>query len=100
MANKTTESELGFLSTLVTELYKRKAERIVYDIDDGMDATIAVDHKFLQAMAKWITDNGVFAAPDADNEASPLANRLKEIQEKSGRRVIDFKAEAQERGQG
>lgn len=100
MTNKTTESELGFLSKLVTQLYTRKAEAIVAHLDGGMDADIAIDHRVLQAMGKWILDNGVYAAPDSTNEDSPLKARLREIQEKSGRKVLDFRQEAADRGQG
>ena len=100
MAKRTTESDVGFLSTLVTELYKRKAQRIIEQLDDGMDASIAIDYKFLQAMGKWVLDNGVYAAPDTETEDSPLRARLEAIRAKSGKTVVDFKKEAAERGQG
>jgi len=100
MAKRTTEGELGFLSKLVTELYQRKAEAILRNIDGGMDADMAIDHRVVQSIAKWVLDNGVYAAPDSEDSTSPLAARLKEIQEKSGKRVLDFKAEARERGLG
>ena len=100
MAKRTTESELGFLSTLVTELYKRKAEAILSNIEDGMDADMAIDHRVVQSIAKWVLDNGIYAAPDSEDGTSPLAARLQEIQQKSGKRVLDFKKEASERGIG
>ena len=100
MGQRTTESEVGFLSKLVTILYTKKAEDIVKNIEDGMDVDMAVDHRVLQAMGKWVLDNGVFAAPDSQDTESPLQARLKEIQARSGKRVLDFKKEAKERGQG
>jgi len=101
MAERTTEKEVGFLSKLVTILYTRKAEAIIKAIDEeGVDAYAAIDHRVLQAMGKWCLDNGVFAAPDASDENSPLQARLKEIRDKSQNRVLDFKKEATERGIG
>lgn len=100
MAQRTTESELGFLSKLVTQLYTRKAQAVLDNLEEGMDADMAIDHRVLQAMGKWVLDNGVFAAPDATDSESPLQARLKAIQEKSGKKVLDFKAESKERGIG
>lgn len=100
MSTRTTETELGFLGKLVTQLYQRKAEAILSNIEEGMDADIAIDHRVLQAMGKWVLDNGVFAAPDADVAGSPLQTRLEEIQRKSGKKVINFRDEAKERGIG
>jgi len=100
MAERTTETEVGFLSKLVTQLYTRKAEAILKNIEEGMDPDMAIDHRVLQAMGKWVLDNGVFAAPDAQDSNSPLQARLKEIQERSGKKVLDFKKEAGERGLG
>ena len=100
MAQRTTESELGFLSKLVTQLYTRKAQAVLDNLEEGMDADMAIDHRVLQAMGKWVLDNGVFAAPDSTDEDSPLRSKLKEIQERSGKKVVDFKAEASERGIG
>lgn len=100
MAGRTTETEVGFLSKLVTQLYTRKAEAVLKNIEEGMDADMAIDHRVLQAMGKWVLDNGVFAAPDSADDESPLQARLKEIQAKSGKRVIDFKKESSERGIG
>jgi len=54
MGQRTTESEVGFLSKLVTILYTKKAEAIVKSIEDGMDVDMAVDHRVLQAMGKWV----------------------------------------------
>jgi|GEM_PF-5003980 len=75
MGQRTTESEVGFLSKLVTILYTKKAEAIVKNIEDGMDVDMAVDHRVLQAMGKWVLDNGVFAAPDSQDTESPLQAR-------------------------
>ena len=100
MAQRTTESELGFLSKLVTQLYTRKAQAVLDNLEEGMDADMAIDHRVLQAMGKWVLDNGVFAAPDSTDEDSPLRSKLKEIQERSGKKVVDFKTEAAERGIG
>lgn len=100
MANKTTESELGFLGKLVTQLYTKKAEKMLEEIEEGMDPNVAVDVRAVQSIAKWVLDNGIYAAPDADDEASPLAARLQEIRDRSKGRVIDFKKEASDRGQG
>lgn len=100
MAKRTTESEVGFLSQLVTKLYVRKAEAILNNLEEGMDADLAIDHRVLQAMGKWVLDNGIFAAPDVTDTESPLHARLRDIQERSGKRVIDFKKEAGDRGIG
>lgn len=100
MTERTTEKEVGFLSKLVTILYTRKAEAILAHLDSDLNADDVIDHRVLQAMGKWCLDNGVFAAPDASSEESPLQARLKAIQEKSGKRVLDFKKEAKERGVG
>lgn len=99
MKQRTTESELGFLGKLVTQLYIKKAEAILGHIADGMNADDAIDHRAVQAISKWVTDNGVYAVPDAEDENSPLAARLAEIQKKRGRgKVINFKEEAEEEG--
>lgn len=100
MAGRTTETEVGFLSKLVSTLWIKKAEAILANIEDGMDTDMAIDHRVIQAMGKWVLDNGVFAAPDATDSESPLQARLKAIQEKSGKKVLDFKAESKERGIG
>lgn len=99
-ANRTTETEVGLLSKLVTELYTRKAQRMLDCIEEGMDADLAIDTRAVQAIAKWVLDNGIYASPDANDEESPLAARLNQIKAKSGSRVLDFKKEAGERGQG
>lgn len=101
MSNKrTTESEVGFLSKLVSTLYIRKAEAILRRIDEEeADADIAIDHRAVQAMSKWVIDNGVYASPDAAAEDSPLQARLRAIQERSGNKVIDFKKEYKETGE-
>ena len=101
MAERTTETEVGFLSKLVTRLYTRKAEAILHNLEvEGMDADMAIDHRVLQAMGKWVLDNGVFASPDSSDETSPLHARLQAIKEKSTSKVIDFRSEAAERGIG
>lgn len=97
---RTTESELGFLGKLVTQLYVKKAEAILQHIEDGMNADDAIDHRAVQAISKWVTDNGVYAAPDTENEDSPLTVRLREIQNKQRGKVVDFRAEAKENGYG
>lgn len=100
MSQRTTESEVGFLSKLVTQLWTKKANAVLQNIEDGMDADLAIDTRFVQALGKWVLDNGVFAAPDSQDAQSPLQARLKEIQERSGKKVLDFRKEAKEQGKG
>lgn len=96
-ANRTTEKEVGFLSRLVSTLWIRKAEALLKQLDeeDG-DPLILIDYKMLGAMGKWVLDNGILAAPDAESEDSPLRARLNEIQAKSRNRVLDFRKEHKE----
>lgn len=97
---KHTESDLAFLGHVVTELWKRKLDSIVSRIEEGMDADIAIDHKVLQAAAKWVLDNNVYAAPDSEDERSAIHDKIERIRNKSGKRVLDFKKEQAERGLG
>lgn len=101
MAKRTTESEVGCLSQLVTRMWRIKAERVIAMIEeDGMDADVAIDPAFLQKMGKWVLDNGILAAPDADAEGSALHDRLAALKKKQSGNLLDFKAEARERGLG
>ncbi len=101
MAKRTTEGEVGFLSQLVTKLWKMKAERILQMIEEeGMDADVAIDPVFLQKMGKWVLDNGIMASSDADDTTSALHERLASIRSKQSGTLLDFKAEARERGIG
>lgn len=101
MAKRTTETEVGVLSQLVSKLWLLKAERILAMVtEEGMDADIAIDDATLQKMGKWVLDNGVLAAPDVENEGSALHQKINEIKERRKGSVINFKAEAAERGIG
>lgn len=94
MTKRTTEGELGYLGKLVSQMYVKKAEAMLKMIEEGMNADDVIDHKAVQAIGKWVTDNGVYAAPDAADEASPLAARLQEIRNRNTKRVINFQDEA------
>lgn len=96
--NRTTEREVGFLSKLVSKLWIRKAEAILELLEDGGDANVVIEDRTMQAMGKWVLDNGILAAPDADSEDSPLHSQLRAIREKSKNKVIDFKKEKADGG--
>lgn len=101
MAKRTTETEVGLLSQLVSKLWLMKAERILAMVtEEGMDADIAIDDSTLQKMGKWVLDNGIIAAPDVENESSALYSKIEEIKKRRKGSVINFRAEASERGIG
>lgn len=98
-ANRTTENEVGLLSKLVTTLHTIKAQDMLKRSQDTPEGTeFIINTRDVAAMGKWVLDNGMTMLSDADNAESELAQALGKIKEKS--KVLDFKADYNERGIG
>lgn len=92
MSKPASEGQIGSLHQLIYKLFKLKGESMLAEAEELilLDAGAVIDTRELNAIAKFVMDNGVICLPDAENKETDFHKRIEELRDKQKGKIVKF----------
>lgn len=83
------EAALGRLHAKVVKIFGMSLDQVIEKLEEGEEATFAVDPKLLNTIIKFLSDNKIYSLAEEEVEDNPLAKKLAEIKARSNK-IVPF----------